>query len=63
MKAKISILERMLILSIGFTMTLLLVRILFTRELMYGFYITEYILRNYSVTFKPTTADAKVVQI
>ena len=35
---KINSLEKMILLSIGFTMSLLMVRILFTRELTYGFF-------------------------
>jgi uncharacterized membrane protein len=35
---KINSLEKMILLSIGFTMGLLMVRILFTRELTYGFF-------------------------
>ena len=38
MKKRISSLEKMILLSIGFTMSLLVVRVLFTRELTYGFF-------------------------
>jgi uncharacterized membrane protein len=38
MKKRISSLEKMILLSICFTMSLLMVRILFTRELTYGFF-------------------------
>jgi uncharacterized membrane protein len=38
MKTKINSLEKMILVSIGFTMSLLFIRILFTRELTYGFF-------------------------
>lgn len=38
MKKRISSLEKMILLSIGFTMCLLVVRVIFTRELTYGFF-------------------------
>jgi uncharacterized membrane protein len=38
MKTKINSLEKMILVSIGFTMSLLFIRILFTKELTYGFF-------------------------
>jgi uncharacterized membrane protein len=57
MKTKINSLEKMILVSIGFTMSLLFIRILFTRELTYGFFPWNTILAMIPMLFSRKLKD------
>jgi uncharacterized membrane protein len=57
MKTKINSLERMILVSIGFTMSLLFIRILFTKELTYGFFPWNTVLAIIPLLFSRKLTD------
>ena len=57
MKTKINSLEKMILVSIGFTMSLLFIRILFTKELTYGFFPWNTILAIVPLLFSRKLTD------
>jgi uncharacterized membrane protein len=57
MKTKINSLEKMILVSIGFTMSLLFIRIIFTRELTYGFFPWNTILAIIPMLFSRKLTD------